>query len=249
MYQTASMLQWFENWFDSPFYHRLYFDRDEREASVFIRNLLVFLQPQPQRLMLDVACGKGRHAVELAAKGNRVTGIDISANSIAAARLLENADLEFYRHDMRLPFRINYYHYAFNLFTSFGYFRTQREHDAALRTIAQSLQKGGFFVFDYLNSHYVAEHLVPAEEKTIEGTHYAIKRNYDGARFMKEITVSDAGLSEPLRYTETVAAFTLTDFEATFARQQLTIKHRLGDYSLNGFNPEKSKRLILIAEK
>lgn len=243
------MPQWFENWFDSPFYHQLYFDRDEYEASTFISNLLLFLNPEPRRLMLDVACGKGRHSVQLAGKGHLVTGIDISPNSIAAAKKFETDDLEFYRHDMRLPFRINYYHYVFNLFTSFGYFNTQREHDDSIRTIASSLRSGGFFVLDYLNSVYVTCKLVPHEEKIIGNTHYQITRRRDDTHFYKEIQVTDPALPQPLVYTEKVAAFTLTDFETMFHRQGLTIRQVFGDYSLNSFSSEKSKRLILIAQK
>jgi SAM-dependent methyltransferase len=144
------MAQWFESWFDSAFYHKLYFDRDEEEAGAFIARLMDYLQPPPGSFMLDIACGKGRHARTLAGYGHFVTGIDLSPNSIIYAKQFEDDKLEFYQHDMRLPFRINYFNYAFNLFTSFGYFATQREHDDTLRTIAQSIKPGGFFIIDYL---------------------------------------------------------------------------------------------------
>lgn len=243
------MPQWFENWFDSPFYHQLYFDRDEDEASRFIGNLVKHLDPPPQQFMLDVACGKGRHSVELASYGHFVTGIDISPNSIAAAKQLESDQLEFYRHDMRLPFRINYYHYVFNLFTSFGYFNTQREHEDAIRTIASSLKPGGYFILDYLNSELVTKNLVPHEEKEIGNTIYRIRRRRDETHFYKEIEVIDASLPKPLFFTEKVAAFTLNDFETMFAHQQLTVQALFGDYSLNSFSAAESKRLILIAKK
>jgi SAM-dependent methyltransferase len=243
------MAQWFENWFDSSFYHRLYFDRDEYEASTFISNLLLFLHPEPKRFMLDVACGKGRHSVQLSGKGHYVTGIDISPNSIAEAKKMESDSLEFYRHDMRLPFRINYFHYVFNLFTSFGYFSTQREHDDAIRTIAASLKKDGFFVIDFLNSVYVTNHLLAQEEKMIDGTRYQITRKRDATHFFKKIVVTDVSLPEPLEYTERVAAFTLQNFEAMLHHQGLTIRHLFGDYSLNSFSAEKSKRLIIVAQK
>ncbi|MBL7726718.1 MAG: class I SAM-dependent methyltransferase, partial [Dinghuibacter sp.] len=199
--------------------------------------------------MLDVACGKGRHSVQLAEKGHIVTGIDISPNSIASAKQFENNDLEFYRHDMRLPFRINYYHYVFNLFTSFGYFNTRREHDDTLRTIASSLRPGGFFILDYLNSVYVGQRLVASEEKQVGNTLYRIKRHKTETHFFKEIEITDPSLPRPVSYTEKVAAFTQADFEAMFRKQGLQVKHWFGDYSLNSFHETKSKRLIVIAEK
>lgn len=138
------MQAWFKNWFDSPYYHQLYFNRDESEAAAFINKLIEYLKPASRSRMLDVACGKGRHSLQLANKGFDVTGIDLSAYSIQEALKHECENLHFYQHDMRLPFWINYFDYAFNFFTSFGYFQTQRENDNAIRTIAQSLKQQGF---------------------------------------------------------------------------------------------------------
>jgi 2-polyprenyl-3-methyl-5-hydroxy-6-metoxy-1,4-benzoquinol methylase len=145
---------WYKDWFNSPFYHKLYFDRDDKEAGNFIKKLIEHLKPIPGSRMLDVACGKGRHSKTLASLGFQVTGIDISFDSIAQAKQYESEHLDFYVHDMRLPFWGNYYNYAFNFFTSFGYFKTRREHDDAIRTIAKSLKPGGKLVIDYLNVHY-----------------------------------------------------------------------------------------------
>src|SRR4249919_1553262 len=152
---------WYKEWFNSPFYHKLYFERDEKEAAAFISTLIDHLEPAPGSYMLDIACGRGRHSRILAEKGFSVTGIDISFDSIAFAKKYvrkdsfgENKTLEFYQHDMRLTFRVNYFDYAFNFFTSFGYFKTRREHDDAIRTIANGLNPNGIFVIDYLNVHY-----------------------------------------------------------------------------------------------
>ena len=151
---------WYKDWFNSPFYHKLYFERDDKEAEAFISRLIDHLKPATGSYMLDVACGRGRHSRILAGKGFRVTGIDISFDSIAFAKKNENENLEFYQHDMRLPFRVNYFDHAFNFFTSFGYFKTRREHDDAIRTIANGLKPNGIFVIDYLNVHYSEDHLV-----------------------------------------------------------------------------------------
>src|SRR5688572_19479368 len=99
---------WFKDWFNSPYYHQLYFQRDDAEAAAFIDKLIDHLQPSPRSMMLDVACGKGRHSIQLASKGYFVTGIDLSEDSIIEAKKFETDNLEFFVHDMRLPFRINY---------------------------------------------------------------------------------------------------------------------------------------------
>ena len=99
---------------------------------------------------------------------------------------------------MRLPFWINYFDYAFNFFTSFGYFKTRREHDNAIRTIAQSLKMDGTFVMDYLNVHYAEDHLVHQSEKEIDGINFIITKWFDETHFYKKIVVEDEDLQEPL---------------------------------------------------
>ena len=240
---------WFKDWFNSPYYHQLYFNRDEQEAAIFIDALIDHLKPSPGALMLDVACGKGRHAFHLAQKGFDVTGIDLSEDSVKEALLQESDNLHFYMHDMRLPFWINYYDYAFNFFTSFGYFATRREHDSSVRTIAQSLKQGGCFVMDYLNVHYAEDHLVHQYDKEIDGINYFITKWFDETHFYKKITVEDEILQEPLIYQEKVAKFSLGDFTEMFAYQGLQIQEVFGDYNFSKYDVKKSPRLIMIAKK
>jgi len=240
---------WFKNWFNSPYYHQLYFNRDEQEAARFIDKLIDKLHPPQGALMLDVACGKGRHAIHLAEKGFDVTGIDLSEDSIKEALQSETENLHFYLHDMRLPFYINYYNYAFNFFTSFGYFSTRREHDNSIRTIAQSLKKEGYFVMDYLNVHYAEDHLVHQFDKEIEGVNYFITKWFDETHFYKKIIVEDENLKEPLIYSEKVAKFSLGDFTEMFAYQGLQIQEIFGDYNFGNYDVKKSPRLLMIAKK
>jgi SAM-dependent methyltransferase len=240
---------WFREWFDSPYYHKLYFERDEKEAAAFIGLLLDHLRPASGSFLLDVACGRGRHSRILAEKGFDTTGIDLAENSIAWALQYENDHLHFYRHDMRLPFWINYFDYAFNFFTSFGYFRTQREHSNAIRTISQSLKSKGVFVLDYLNVHRAEEGLVPRSEIEIGGVHYHITRWCDETHFYKKIRIEDKKLAEPLTFTEKIAKFSLSDFSGMFSAHGLQTRESFGDYRLGAFDKKDSPRLILIAGK
>ena len=129
-------IEWFRLWFSSPYYHLLYESRNDEEAEDCVKTFAEYLNIQPGSRILDVACGKGRHSRAFAAREFNVTGIDISATSIIEAKKFETDMLQFFVHDMRLPFWINYFDYAFNFFTSFGYFKTMREHNDAIRTIA-----------------------------------------------------------------------------------------------------------------
>jgi len=241
--------EWFRDWFDSPFYHKLYFERDEKEAEAFLKRLVAHLQMKPGGRVLDVACGRGRHSKIFAAMGFDVTGIDLSPSSIAFAKQFEKDNLEFFIHDMRLPFWGNYFDWAFNFFTSFGYFRTRREHDAAIRTISRSLKPGGTLVIDYLNVHYAEEHLLPGITKHYNGTTYDIEKWDNESHFYKKIKISDDSLTSPLVFTEIIEKFSLGDFTDMLSYQGMQVEEVFGDYELHSYDVKKTPRLIVVAKK
>lgn len=241
---------WFKDWFNSHYYHLLYQHRDDQEALAFIDTLITYLRPAPDAFMLDVACGKGRHSKALAEMGYDVTGIDLSAASIAAAKKEESEKLHFYQHDMRLPFRVNYYDFAFNFFTSFGYFRTRREHDNAIRTISQSIKKGGFFIIDYLNVHYAETHLAKSFKTDIGDVSFHITKWQDDEHFFKQIQVTDRTHTSPHHlYTERVAKFSLGDFTDMMSYQGMQVQEVFGDYQLGRYDVNHSPRMIILARK
>ena len=239
---------WFETWFGSPYYKVLYKNRDEEEAGEFVRHLTDYLQPQDNSRMLDIACGEGRFAVELADRGFDVCGIVLSHLSIQNAKKIERPNLHFYVHDMRMPFYINYFDYAFNFFTSFGYFEHSRDHLLAAKSFASGLKSGGVLVLDYMNS-ILAESALVAEEQVIRGgLTFLIKRRIEAGHFVKEISFLDAEGRER-KYLERVAAFKLFDFKSLFEKAGLELKDTFGDYRLGKFEPNSSPRLIMIFKK
>jgi SAM-dependent methyltransferase len=241
--------EWYREWFDSAYYHKLYFERNEAEAAAFIRRLLAYLHPPAGTRMLDLACGRGRHARLLAGEGFDVTGIDLSQNSINYALPFANDHLHFYLHDMREIFYTNYFEYVFNFFTSFGYFRTEREHACALRTVSKSLKPYGFFILDYLNAPYAEARLERHSQKEIDGVLYRLNKWTDKTHFYKHIQIEDKELIRPLEYTEKVAKFSLADFTRMLGAQGMKIQHVFGDYQLQPFDSKDSPRLLIIAQK
>ena len=69
---------WFSSWFDSPYYHILYKERNFREAQIFIDNLTFYLNMDEGSKVLDLACGKGRHSIYLNQLGYDVLGVDLT---------------------------------------------------------------------------------------------------------------------------------------------------------------------------
>ena len=176
--------KWYQSWFDTPYYHILYQQRNYDEAQRFIKNLVAYLKINENQNILDLACGKGRHSIFLNSLGYNVTGVDLSKQSILEASKSTNARLKFMIHDMRYPLE-NKYDIILNLFTSFGYFDSTQDNFDVLKTIKNSLNKDGIGVIDFMNSEYVIQHLVPSNTIEIEGIQFDIKRTLKKASLLK----------------------------------------------------------------
>lgn len=240
--------EWFESWFDSPYHSLLYKHRDECEAKAFIDNLFQYLKPQPEAKVLDIACGDGRHAAYMKDYVAAVVGIDLSEQRINRAQTFANDKLSFYRQDMRNIFRLNYFDYAFNFFTSFGYFKHYRDNILAADAFAKSLKPGGTLVLDYMNVDLVKERLVAVEQVAVDGILFDIKRSSVEGKIVKTIDFTNE-MEKSYSYQEVVSEFRQKDFEAMFANTGLQMKATFGDYDLSPFDDTSSSRLIMVFEK
>ena len=234
---------WYTSWFNTPYYHLLYKDRDHREAAFFMNKLTGYLKLEKNDTILDLACGKGRHSKYLSRKGFDVTGIDLSEESISYAKQFENPHLHFDVHDMCEPYP-QQFDAVFNLFTSFGYFEKDIDNLRTIKAIKEELKPGGSGVIDFLNVDLAIKNLVPEETKKVGGVLFHIEKYVENGFIFKNIRFRDQG--KDYFYTERVKALTLTDFEAYFEEAKVELKTVFGDYSLNDFDKTTSERLILI---
>ena len=234
---------WYASWFNTPYYHILYKDRNYDEAADFMKNLTRFLNLKKGDKIMDLACGKGRHSKYLNKLGYDVTGVDLSPNSIAYAKKYENTSLSFAVHDMCLPYP-DRFDAVLNLFTSFGYFETENDNIRTIKAIKEELKPNGFGVIDFLNSSYLKNHLVKENTKTVEGITFHIKRKIENGYIVKTISFKDA--DKNYEFAEKVKALTLEDFKAYFESANVQLTHCFGDYNLNKFDENNSQRLILI---
>ena len=236
--------EWFKDWFNTSYYHKLYQHRDESEAHRFIDHLCAYLKIKKGSKILDLACGKGRHALHLAKKGYNTTGVDLSEESISKAKehAIENANFEV--HDMRETFIEKEFDYVFNLFTSFGYFEADEENLKVLKAAAANLKSEGIFVLDFLNVKKVIPNLIANENKTIDGIDFIINRTFNGKQIIKDIQVNDG--HKQYQFRESVSALDLVSLEKMAKMSELNIIHVFGDYKLQDFNSQDSDRLILL---
>ena len=234
---------WFASWFDTPYYHILYKDRDYEEAQLFMDNITGYLNLPEDAKILDLACGKGRHSIYLNKLGYDVTGADLSENSIKEASKHTNDKLHFVVHDMRDTCNEKY-DAIFNLFTSFGYFESDDDNLTTLKAIHNSLTEYGFAVIDFMNVHKIIANLVPQETKVIDGIVFHVKRYVEDNHIIKEINFNDKG--QQFHFTEKVKALTLEDFETMMEEAGIYLLDVFGDYKLHKFYKNESERLIMI---
>ena len=193
--------------------------------------------------VLDLACGKGRHSIFLNTLGYKVTGLDLSKNSIEHAKTHESNSLHFDVHDMRDSYPTQF-EVVLNLFTSFGYFEDEADNFKVIQTIKSSLKQNGIGVIDFMNSPVVIENLIAKNTYEAEGLKFELKRSYKDGFITKDIEVKDA--DKTYHFKEKVQALTFQDFETMLSNAGLHLLDCFGNYKLDPFNSKTSERLILI---
>lgn len=235
---------WFENWFGDD-YLAVYPHRDGREADRVIDLLRAKLAGREIGRVLDLACGAGRHSRALG-KIWWTVGLDLSETLLRIARR-EAPDACYVRGDMRiLPFRSGSFSLVVNLFTSFGYFNDDRDHQSVITGVAEITAKGGTFVLDYLNAEEVVRNLVPYDERTVNGVVVEQRRSLtaDGRFVEKRITLRGKKKS----FVERVRLFSRQELTGMLERAGFAIDTVLGDYSGAAWSPE-ADRTILLANR
>jgi cyclopropane fatty-acyl-phospholipid synthase-like methyltransferase len=240
-------MAWFKNWFNTPYYHLLYRHRNEAEAELFMSNILAHLSLPPDAHLLDLACGKGRHARFMAQKGYDVTGIDLSEQSIAAAQAWSHDKLHFYVQDMREIFRENAFDAVFNMFTSFGYFSHSADNVRTLQAVHCALKSKGILLIDFLNTPRTIAQMRPSEQQIIDGVQFDISRKVEDGFIVKSIAITDG--AQKLSFEERVQAITLPQFSDYLRQSGFAILQLFGTYHLTPYEEQMSDRLIIVAQK
>jgi SAM-dependent methyltransferase len=241
---------WFEDWFADEHYLALYRHRNSEEASQALDLIEKTTHLAKDAPILDLACGAGRHSIGLAKRGyTNITGIDLSPTLIREAKKnaeAEGVTIDFKEQDMR-SFD-GKYDLVINLFTSFGYFKDDKENEEVILRVGRNLNSTGFFIIDFLNAELLRKMLVAYDEKIIvSGERVEQFREIRSGRVEKKIVIHSGGAKK--EFHESVRLFELQDFERMFHNAGLKIRERLGDFSGALFEVGSSPRLFLVAQK
>lgn len=241
-------MSWYQRWFADELYMELYAHRDAGEARQAIDLFERVTGPVHGRRCLDLACGTGRHAFELARRGATVLAADLSPTLLAAARRKTQryaGRLQLLRADMRrLPAVPASLDAVLQLFTAFGYFRDDAENAHVIGEVRQSLRDGGRYLLDYLNAPQVRASLVPESTQTVNGVEVRQQRSLTETRVEKRIHIRHGGSTRV--FEESVRLFTLDDFRRMFRENGFALEHVAGDYDGAAFD-EASPRCLMFA--
>jgi len=154
------MPDWYDNeafWEDTE---SVIFNKERRQkAAEEVEHALALVQLRPGAAVLDLGCGVGRHSLELARKGYRVTGVDRTAMYLAKAKAAaagQALNVEWVHADMRDFVRKGAFDAAINLLTSFGYFTDLADDRRVLDNVFAGLKPGGHLVIDLMGREVLA---------------------------------------------------------------------------------------------
>jgi cyclopropane fatty-acyl-phospholipid synthase-like methyltransferase len=239
---------WYKHWFNHPLYLEVYQHRDREEARDAVRLITSSLHLQAGERILDLGCGAGRHAIELAKQGYNVSATDLSPMLLNVARKTardESAALNLIRSDMRyLPF-CKSFDAVVQLFTAFGYFSADEENIGVIQEVSRILKPGGRYLLDFLNAPFVNANLKPRSEDRYGNTTVVQERAVRNGRVEKTIRVQSND-EDPMEFHESVRMYTVDELSAMFEACGLRVDNRFGDYRGLPLNPS-SPRCILVA--
>lgn len=150
-------MYWWQKFFDEH-YLKVY-EELERASSREVKSIIRMMDLKPKAKILDLCCGYGRHSIELAQRGFKVTGYDLSDFFLNKAKndsAVSGLKISYVKGDMRkLPFESRF-DAVINIFTSFGYFDRERDDLKVLKGVCKALKDRGLFLLDLKNR----EHLI-----------------------------------------------------------------------------------------
>lgn len=159
------MAEWFSSdEFWARFEDHLFTPARLEVARAEVDRLVALFDVHPPAEILDLGCGPGRHALEFARRGFRVTGVDRTRRYLEKARAVANVEslaIEFVESDMRNFVRADSFDAAINYFTAFGYFDDAADDLKVVQNLYTSLKTGGRLLIDVNGKEIIAAKYQP----------------------------------------------------------------------------------------
>jgi 2-polyprenyl-3-methyl-5-hydroxy-6-metoxy-1,4-benzoquinol methylase len=242
--------EWYEEWFNNDDYQVVYKHRDKAEAENLKELVLNNIDRKKINSVLDMACGAGRHSISFALEGFKVTAVDLSENLLKSAKQnaeKENVKIEFILSDIRDFKPVNKFDLVLNLFTSIGYFETDKENIKVIKKAYDVLNTGGWFVLDYFNKNFILNNMIPITVENIGGRRITQIREIADNRVIKKINIKNNGKES--EFIESVRLFSENEITDILQNIGFKIGRIFGDFDSSNFDIDNSPRLIVIVQR
>lgn len=243
-------MYWWQKYFDEH-YLKVYKDL-ERETSREVESILKMMDLKPKAKLLDLCCGYGRHSMEFAQRGLKVTGYDLSDFFIEKAKK-DSADLglsiEFVKGDMRrLPFE-QQFDAVVNIFTSFGFFDRESDDFKVTKGVSRALKKGGLFLLDLKNREHLIRNFQRKRWKQEEDFVLLEDNFFDLFTSRWETTRTLLfGNGRKKEYSFSLRMYTFTEILNLLKKSGFILESVYGDFDFREYSLD-SPRMILVSRK
>ncbi len=158
-------------------------DQPWEKAQTEVEQVVALTNPAPGAAILDMCCGPGRHSLELARRGFKVTGVDRTASYLDEARRRageEGLDVELVRSGMDEFCHPKAFDVAINLYTAFGYFDEDASNRTVLTNLSRSLRDDGVLVMELMGKEALARKFTPKDWNEQNGVFHLSERKITG---------------------------------------------------------------------
>jgi ubiquinone/menaquinone biosynthesis C-methylase UbiE len=243
---------WWDGYFDETFVdiYRDFLTPERTAREVEALRALVPLGPGDR--VLDLACGWGRHAVELARGGCEVTALDWSPDLLERARRRAEAagvEVEWVRGDMRELAWEERFDAALCLYSSLGFFLSDEDDLRVLRGARRALRPGGALVIETMHRDQVVREFVERDWwETASGGVVRVEREFDALEGVtREWTTWSRG-DRTVEKRHAVRVRSATEWDGLLRAAGLLPREWWGDWSCAPFL-HASEALIVVAER
>lgn len=240
---------WRSQFEDNPTHRPAY------QVKAHIDGLERFLELEPRSRILDLACGSGRQTLEISRRGHRVLGVDSLDAQLSEARAdakSEKLNAHFLKGDIRqLGYRAEF-DAVVNFYSSFGYFRGERDDAKTLEGVFKGLKPGGKLLMDLLNKEWLMRHFEPNLWEQAEDSQGAvvldqISFNFETGRLDNHRTLlAQDGTRTPSFVS--LRVYTLTELKRLLESAGLLYRGVWGGFDGCAYGMD-SRRMIVLAEK
>lgn len=206
----------------------------------------------PGPSILDAGCGPGRIAVELAARGARVTGVDLIRpflNAALESAQVEGVELDLEQADLRTFVRPEAFDAAVSLYTSFGYCDTIEEDMQILKNIALSVKKGGWFILEMTGREIAVRDFTEGEWFERGGftvlTEFSVVGAWEGLR-SRWMLIDGNGRKIDHEYVQRL--YSAIELKRLMLASGFNSVEMYGDFDFSPYN-EKARTMVLVARK